>query len=166
MKYAMKGGALYRGEALTARIRGTASGPEKSIFSPDGQLLLRTTLRISDSSGEDARLRQYVLLDADGREAALGTPDYIKDGQSADRGLPAADRAWVAIGEEKYRLTMKNSQNYLLESQAGEAVVQVLHRGLAGGWDIDADDELGPGILCGIFVFCRYLEQENGLLDI
>lgn len=40
----------------------------------------------------------------------------------------------------------------------------IMRRGLCGGWLIDAFDDFSPEILCGIFVFCRYVEQENEFL--
>lgn len=61
----------------------------------------------------------------------------------------------------EYRLNMWNSQNYCLGKSAGEEAVRIFHRGLAGGWDIEAADEICPEIICGIFIFCRYIEQEN-----
>ena len=38
---------------------------------------------------------------------------------------------------------------------------RIMHRGLCGGWSIDADEAFSPGILCGLFAFCRYMEHEN-----
>ena len=64
-------------------------------------------------------------------------------------------------GQQSYALVMHNSQNYGLKDPTGCTVVQIMHRGLCGGWNIDTDEAFSSGILCGIFAFCRYMEQEN-----
>ncbi|MDE6589165.1 MAG: hypothetical protein K2K53_02205 [Oscillospiraceae bacterium] len=64
----------------------------------------------------------------------------------------------------EYLLVMRNSQNYILSAPNGQAAVQIVHRGLMGGWDIEAGGDLRPEELCGIFVLCRYIEQENELV--
>jgi len=56
---------------------------------------------------------------------------------------------------------MHSSRNYALKDSAGYSVVQIVRRGPAGGWDIEAVGELAPEILCGLFAFCGYMEQEN-----
>ena len=54
----------------------------------------------------------------------------------------------------------------ILPSSAGglglfQSVMQIFHRGIVGGWNIEAMDNFAPEIICGIFVFCKYIEQEN-----
>ena len=75
--------------------------------------------------------------------------------------MPRVDHAAVTIDGKPYALVMHNSQNYGLNDPSGYTVVQIMHRGLCGGWDIDADEAFSPGILCGLFAFCRYMEHEN-----
>jgi len=48
-----------------------------------------------------------------------------------------------------------------LKDAAGYTVVQIIHRGQCWGWNIDADEVFSPGILCGLFAFCRYMEHED-----
>ena len=36
-----------------------------------------------------------------------------------------------------------------------------MHRGIAGGWTLEDNCGFSPEMLCGIFIFCRYIEQEN-----
>lgn len=48
---------------------------------------------------------------------------------------------------------MKNSQ--------GNTVLQVMHTEISGGWTIDAPDNFSPEVITGLFIFCRYIEQEN-----
>lgn len=161
MKYTMMGGVLSLREAVAARITGVFTGPEKQIFSPEGTLLLR-----ADILGEDAR--QYRLLDARGNEIARARLADAEDEESAGFGwplqrMPRVDHARITLSKAEYCLTMKNSQNYVLEKPNGEAAATFFHRGLTGGWDIEAREALSPEILCGLFVFCRYMEQENEL---
>ena len=59
---------------------------------------------------------------------------------------------------------MQNSQNYTLRDRAGYIVVQIMHRGLTGGWNMEVDEDFTPEILSGLFAFCRYIEQENEFL--
>lgn len=159
MKYTLLGGILFLRDAVAARITGVFTGPEKQIFSSDGQLLLRTDIR-------DACPRQYRLLDARGNLIAHAEPDGEKNAAFGwpRQSLPRVEHARLMLREAEYRLTMRNSQNYVLERPNGEAAVTVFHRGLTGGWDIEAKDALSPEVLCGVFVFCRYLEQENEFL--
>lgn len=166
MKYTMMGGALSLRDAVAARITGVFTGPEKRILSPEGQLLLLADIQEED--GGEARARQYRLLDARGNLIAHAKPDAENEKSAAfgwpRQSLPWVDHARMALGEAEYRLTMKNSQNYVLEYPDGETAVTFFHRGLIGGWDIEAKDALSPEVLCGVFVFCRYLEQENEFL--
>lgn len=172
MKYTARGGALYLHEKMVMQIKGVFTGPEKHIYSPDGQLLLRTVIRTSDAPREktgDVRFRQYLLLDAEGEEVACARPEYAENEDPSVFGwpvcrMPRVDHAQVSMSGSEYCLTMKNSQNYLLEKRFGEAVMKLFHRGLVGGWDVEADDDLRPAIICGIFVLCRYIEQENEFL--
>ncbi|MBE6951540.1 MAG: hypothetical protein E7451_09425 [Ruminococcaceae bacterium] len=65
------------------------------------------------------------------------------------------------MGKEDYELTMHNTQSYSMRNQTGCVILQILHRGLTGGWQLRDDHGFAPEILCGIFAFCRYIEQEN-----
>lgn len=174
MRYIMRAGTLYSQNNMLANIKGALTGPEKKIFSADGRLLLQTNIRNLDTSAGktgDVRLRQYMLLDADGKEYAVARPDYAEGDDPAVTGwplcrMPKVDHAQVIMGGNEYRLNMWNSQNYCLEKSTGEKVVQIFHRGLTGGWELEAADEITPEVICGIFVFCRYIEQENEFLAV
>lgn len=172
MKYIMRAGALYNQNDMLAQIKGVLVGPEKRIFSADGTLLLQTNIRnLNDpmSKSGNVRFRQYVLTDIEGTECAVAKPDYAKDDDPEAVGwpvcrMPKVDHAQIQMRDNTYFLTMRNDQNYLLENAIGENVVQIFHRGLMGGWDIEANDDFSPEIICGIFVFCKYMEQENEFL--
>ncbi|QRV22121.1 hypothetical protein I6K70_12195 [Lacrimispora saccharolytica] len=78
--------------------------------------------------------------------------------------MPRVDSADLILQNLSAHLKMINSQNYLLSDGSGQGILSVMHRGGMGGWDLDSREEFSPEILCGIFVFCRYLEQENELI--
>ena len=171
MRYTLKAGMLYKEDRKEPLIRmtGVFSGPEKSIYLPGEEGILRTDIRrIQAPPGRrsDVRFREYVILAQDGRKIASGKPDYAEGDDPAVVGwpicrMPKVDHAAVTIDGKPYALVMHNSQNYGLKDPAGYTVVQIMHRGLCGGWNIDTDEAFSPGILCGIFAFCRYMEQEN-----
>lgn len=172
MNYTMKAGALYQGEKMLAQLKGSFNGPAKNIFLADGTLILRTDIRNLKVPAEEAgtiRRRRYIILDETGRECAVAKPDYA---EGADPGLvgwpicrmPRIDHAQLVYHNDKYILSMRNSQSYSLAELSGKIIVQIFHRGLIGGWDIQADDQFTPEMLCCIFVFCRYIERENEFL--
>ena len=65
---------------------------------------------------------------------------------------------------EEYLLTMHNSQNYSLINAHNSEVLRIMHKGIAGGWAVEDHSGFTPEIICGIFIFCRYIEQENEFL--
>jgi len=174
MKYTMKGGTLCLRETPVMQIKSVFTGPEKAVFSPDGQLLLRTSVRVLDVPREkmgDVRFRRYLLTDSQGREVACAAPDYAADEDPSVFGwpvyrMPRVDHARLSLNGTEYRLVMKDSRNYLLERCPGQAAAKLVHCGLVGGWDIEAEDGLPPELICGVFVLCRYIEQENEFLAV
>lgn len=173
MRYVMKAGILYRGpDRVLARLKGSFVGPEKRVYQNDGSMALRTSVCVQEHPGmqrADVRSRTYVMLDAEEKEIAVARPGYAEGDDPAVAGwpvcrLPRVDHAAVTIHGRKYLLTMQNSRNYTLRDRAGYIVVQIMHRGSTGGWDMDVDGDLAPEILCGLFAFCRYIEQENEFL--
>lgn len=173
MRYVMRSGVLYREpNCPLARLKGGFVGTEKQVYRNDGSLALKTFIRrieVPNAKQADVRSRAYVMLDAQDREIAVARPDYAEGDDPAVAGwpicrMPRADHAALELHGRKYTLVMHNCQNYILRDTTGTIVVQIMHRGLTGGWNVEADDSLAPEILCGLFVFCRYLEQENELL--
>lgn len=172
MNYTMKSGILYQGEKIMARLKSSVGGPEKSVFLADGTPILRTLIRNLNAPAEkagDVRFRQYVIFDEDGKECAVAKPDYAEGDDPEITGwpvcrLPKVDHAKFLYHGIEYTLSMKNSQNYSLKESSGKVVVEIFHRGLAGGWNIETGGFFTPEMLCGIFVFCRYMEHENEFL--
>lgn len=184
VKELLKAGIFFREGKAMARIRSSFSGPARCVLDMSGALLLRADIETTSGKQlcavEDAFAalhrvdgRRYCIYDAAGRPLIYGIPCYAPEEDPTGLGwpvyrLPRVDRAVICEGEgQAYCLLMKNSQNYLLEDADGNKLVQVLHRGLCGGWEIETVEAQRPipaEQLCGLFIFCRYLEQENEFL--
>lgn len=171
MEYIMKSGALCSGlaGAPLARITSSLSGPQKTILLQGEAPALTADIRFTDDAQNrrgDVRCSRYVLVDAQGQICASAQPGYAA-GEDPDVAgwplcrLPRVDHAQAVVLGERYTLTMHNSQNYSLKDADGREALRVMHRGLVGGWTIEDARGFSPEILCGLFVFCRYIEQEN-----
>ena len=123
-----------------------------------------------DASG-DARRHEYVLTDDHDRVVAVAHPGYA-EGEAPDAAgwpldrMPLVDHADAMIGGRPFDLVMHSSQYYTLNDKDGNEVTRVLHKGLSGGWTIDDSASFPPEVLCGLFVFCRYIEEENEFLTV
>ena len=181
MKYLMKSGVLSCGGKEQALVRGALMGPEKKIYAADGTFLMEAEIRDwsaagrkerggTPSAGEKTKIRRrYLLWDSEGKECAFAVPEYAAGEDPAVAGwprcrLPRIDRARLDALDQKYCLIMRDSGHYSLETEDGAVWIRVSHRGLDGGWDIEADGRFSPAFLCGVFIFCRYIEQENEFL--
>ena len=174
MRYIMKAGILYNDDALAvlARVKSSLVGPLKKIDDNKGQLLLEADIRCLDqikSSSGDVRNREYVLIDPEGKVVASARPGYAKGDEPDVVGwpicrMPRVDNAKLNINGTEYFLAMHNSQNYAVTDNKNLEVLRIMHKGIAGGWVVEDDGRFAPEILCGIFVFCRYIEHENEFL--
>ena len=168
MKYIMKAGTLYFNNIVSARIEGSFTGSEKKIYSANGSLIMHTdvaNLEVPPNETVNVCYRQYILFDSSGNKCAVANPDYAKgDAPTVVWPLcrmPRVDHAKVVFDKNEYLLVMQNNQNYLLSDKSRKSIIQIFHRGIVGGWNIEAMDDFAPEIICGIFVFCKYIEQEN-----
>ena len=152
-----------------AHIRGCLCGTEKQVFDRDNSLLLRTDIRLlgpDSQSMEAVPAREYVMYGPDGSEIALAKPRCSAgDAPSAASWpvcrMPRADEAVLTMEGREYTLVMENVQNYVLTDAWGQCTVRIIHRGMSGGWRLDVSQPLSAPFLCGLFIFCRYLEKEN-----
>jgi len=170
--YRMKSGALYQetGSKVLASIKSKFVNEEKSVLSadavPDLQLSIDhlTNPKLQNS---DVRLHAYEAKDMKGKIVMTGHPSYAKGEDPLEQGWPVnrtprVDTVSFVWKGQRYAITMVNNQNYRITSQdSNDGVMEILHKGLFGGWDIKADDRFTPESICSIFVFCRYLEMEN-----
>ena len=173
MRYFMKGGVLsLENRENLLKLKSLFSTSEKRMLLMNDELVAKTIIRYKEcktANDSDVRSHAYVMLDAQGREIAVAHPDYAKGEDPIEVGwpicrIPRVDHAFVDMDGTTYILNMLNSQNYQLMDEKEQRVVQIIHRGLCGGWIIDAIDSFSPAFLCGLFAFCRYIEQENELL--
>lgn len=175
MNYRLLSGVLYGGKdgVPLAKIHGSVCGPEKEITAADGKRLYTSEIRLLDApagrTGE-VSYHKYALTAADG-SCIEASPAYNPDFDAAADGwplcrLPRTDRAMLALGTALYTLVMQNTQNYILQNAAGAVVASIVHRGVTGGWDINAPASMSAGLVCGLYVFSRYLERENEFLTV
>lgn len=165
MNYIMKSGQLCSersGESL-AKIISSFSGPARRIRLSEADREYYTDIR-----RPDARSREYLFGDL--RNTVMtGSPGYAEGEDPLAAGwpicrLPRVDHAQIRIGGDEYHLEMHDSRNYSLRDKTGYVLLQIMHRGLSGGWLLYDDHGFAPEILCGLFAFCRYIEQENEFL--
>lgn len=173
MHYVIQTGVLFSKENKPlAQIKGAFSGQEKTICTLNGTMLMRTVIRTLPQKSEfngDVRNHEYVLESASGERIASANPDYALDADPSVTGwpvcrMPRVDHAAVFLHDEEYRLNFQNSQNYTLTDASERTALQIYHRGLMGGWNVEASEEFLPEEICGLFAFCRYLEQENEMM--
>ncbi len=174
MRYILKSGNLYKDKNLTVlvKMKSTLIGPLKKIQKSTGELLLEASIRYLDETKAytgDVRNREYTLIDHEGNLIASAFPKYAegenpdKDGLSIYR-MPRVDHAHITIGGTEYILIMHNSKHYTMKNLNNVEILRILHKGIAGGWILEDSYGFVPEVLCGLFAFCRYIEQENELL--
>lgn len=169
-KYLIKSGKLYEegSERVLAQLKPSLHGIEKQIISQDGTVLYTDIRSLSDGN---LTRRNYILYQTKDNLIASGRPEYAAGEDPADAGwpichVPRMDHASVLFKGQPYELVMQNSQNYQMTDPLGHIALQILHRGIAGGWRAEVKIQLEPGFLLAMFVFCRYLEQENEFITV
>ncbi len=166
MKYILKSSVLYREDTPAARIGRRLSTAERDIYVPEGMRIMHAHITDSAENTGDVRSRRYILEDLRDHTLIEAVPGYAREEDPEIYGwplshMPRCDHADLVITGRPYRLVMLNSQNYVLYGEDERAAVQIVHRGISGGWNIEADRLFSPALLCGLFVFCRYIESEN-----
>ena len=171
MKYKLMSGTLYSSDDQPlATISSEFCTQEKKISTADRKHNCRTCVVCSENDFSGAiNCRKYVCTDEKGSEIITAEPEYKEHEDPAEVGwpvnrMPVVNHALLKMSGTNYELVMENSGKYTLSAPNGKNVVSINHRGLKGGWNIDASLRFPPEILCGIFSFCRYIEQENEFL--
>ena len=176
MEYTMKSGVLLQEPSHTALagIKSVLTGSVKRIQKCADEWLLEAGIRYLDErnvhSG-DVRNKEYVLTDHRGSVVASAFPGYARGEEPDVAGwpihrMPKVDHAKVTIAGAEYMLTMCSGQKYTVKDAGGAEILRILHKGIAGGWNVEDDHGFAPEILCGIFVFSRYIEHENEFMII
>lgn len=171
MRYIMKSGILSipEGAKKLAQIKSTFGGAKKYISLYGSTTQYHANIDIMDTPSEksgDVRYRIYTLKNECNEVLMEAHPGYAKDDDPAVLGwpicrAPKVDHADVLIANSAYLLVMHNSQNYSLRNKDGSTVLQIIHKGISGGWTIKTVETFNALVLCGLFIFCRYIEQEN-----
>lgn len=171
MQYLMKSGELFLADSgkLLIQIKSSFLGVKKTIYKKDSGQSYQTDIMTTDiSNGKkgDVRYRTYIMTDSESVVLMEAHPAYAKEDDPDVVGwpicrVPKVDHADILICGTKYLLTMHNSQNYSLKDEQENTKLQIMHCGIAGGWTMDANECFSPEILGGLFIFCRYMEQEN-----
>lgn len=174
MTYLMKAGTLFEKETLRAqaRVKASWSGPEKKITDCSGSTLLEAGFLFPDGrylrSG-DVRDKEYVLTDPLGGTVASARPMYAEGSLPEEGGwplghVPAVDHAALRLDGAEYALRMEDGGHYAMYDEKGRQILEMTHKGLSSGWRIETGEKYPPEILCGIFVFFRYIEKENEIM--
>lgn len=170
MNYYIKSGVLYASDdnSVKARIKSAFSTLSSLITLPGSEATFKTSVSSSDPKSEDVRNLTYMMTDALERPLMVAAPDYAPEAlplasPAPLHRVPRVDHAAVSMNGEQYALTMLDSAHYTLKNARDKALMTLSHRGITGGWNISADSSLSPAVLCGLYNFCRYIEQENDL---
>ena len=174
MRYTVKSGVLYEEQSCQtlAKIKSSLTGPVKKIFRNSDEPVLKTDIRHLNTEkydSGDVRCREYILINREDEMIAAARPGYAEGNDPAVTGwpicrMPKVDHAQITIKGEIYYLTMHNSQNYALKDSKGHEILRIMHKGITGGWSVEDDQGFTPEILWGLFIFCRYIQQENEFL--
>lgn len=173
MLYIMKSGYLFSAKENkpVAQIKNALWSQEKTIQLLGQNASFKVTAE-STSPAErrgDVRQKRYFLYGQMDSPLLTGQPAYTAQDDPDVVGwpicrLPKADHAIIQMESETYHLNMINNQYYAMQDQNGYEVLQILHRGITGGWEIQADAQFAPEVISAIFLFSHYLEQENEFL--
>lgn len=173
MQYTIKSGVLYNEtQTALAKIKSALLGPQRKIFSITNETLLTADIRYLDeskASSGDVRNREYILTNTKNQLIGSAHPGYAEGDDPNVVGwpicrMPRVDHADLVMNGKEFLLTMHNSQNYSLMDIGSSEVLRIMHKGIAGGWSVEDCYGFAPEILCSIFIFCRYIEQENEFL--
>ena len=165
-RYTISSGVLTResdGKPLL-RIAGVGAKREKRICTMDGKILGSVVVRGNESGHVSER--EYLLLDTLGKTCAVVRPAYAAGEDPNEAGwpvhrAPTVDRAEVLINGEACELVMHDTYCYTLTKRHRQGQARLRHKGLCGGWLVEAEQDFTPKMLSAFYVFCRYMEQEN-----
>jgi hypothetical protein len=168
--YTLKSGILYQepDKEELVNIKSSLCGPGKKIYRGETDLLLTTDIHYPENKrcDGDVRNKEYTLTSSDGSIVGVARPDYSDEDNPDVAGwpichMPKVDRASVTVNGTHFIMLMHNNRSYGMQNDCGQEVVQIRHNGIAGGWSIEDGNEFAPEVVCGLFVFCRYIEKEN-----
>ncbi|MCD7845574.1 MAG: hypothetical protein LUG57_06965 [Oscillospiraceae bacterium] len=170
MLYVMKSNVLYgeRGQKPLGKIKDALFGPRKTVSRPDSAVTLKADILQEEqtpSQRRDVREMKYVLTDDSGQALASAVPGYSQREDPSVMGWPAfrgpeVDHAAILVGDKRYLLTRQGADDYLLTDERG-AVLRAQRKSMSSAWNIESDAGFPAEIICGLYIFCRYIEHEN-----
>lgn len=152
-----------------ACIHSTLDGQRKEILPSQGEEAPYQTRVCRDEAGANGH--RYELCAPSGQLVALGLPGYADGEDPAVYGrpvnrMPRAQHIRVQLGARRCLLCQQDCCHYRLRAQDGQTLLTISHRGLAGGWDLSCREPFPPAVLCGLLVFCLYLDRENEFIAV
>ncbi len=164
MYYRIQDGVLRKddmtssGEIL-ASIQLPAFYTRKTILNSHRQPQLIANMEsIPDSSSKKCR-----LLEPDGHPILTGITQCTDNPSAPSENLQIF--CWNLITfqyqRQQLKLFMADSQNFFVEDPNGHTILTFTHRGIPGGWLVNAEVCFDPFIILGLFLFTRYLDKEN-----
>lgn len=170
MRYVMKSNVLYQesGREPLGKIKNALFGPKKTVSTSASPAVLKADiLQVEQAASErrDVRELKYVLTDGRGEAIASAVPGYSQREDPSVAGWPAfrapeVDHAVIQMGDSRYLLTRRGANDYLLTDE-GDAVLQAKRQSMSSAWSIESDAGFPAELICGLYIFCRYIEHEN-----
>lgn len=159
MRYTLKSGILFtENQQPVARISTESIGSVRTIALAQTGAVFCTRIQnhaLGTEKSAAAQFHEYLLEDDSGKILLRAQPVFLP------KAAPSRiDHAQLHLYGAAFRLVMADRQHYYLEDSSGRRPWQLVHRGLVGGWCMDTRLPCSAQILCGLFLFCRYLEQE------
>lgn len=166
----MKSNMLYQesGQKPIGKIKDALFGPRKTVSMPDSAVKLKADILQEErtaSRRRDVREMKYVLTDDRGKALASAVPGYSVQEDPSVMGWPAfrapeVDHAAILVGDRSYLLTRRGADDYLLTAE-NETVLYARRNSMSITWSIESDADFSAEIICGLYIFCRYIEHEN-----
>lgn len=170
MRYVMRSNVLYQesGQEPLGKIKNALFGPRKTVSAPGLDAALKADILQEEGTAlaqRDVRSLKYVLTDEGGQTIASAVPGYSPREDPSEMGWPAfrapeVDHASVLVGDRSYLLTRRGANNYLITDE-NAAVLRARRKSMSSAWSIESDAGFPAEIICGLYIFCRYIEHEN-----
>lgn len=151
-------------------------GPKYIIKNPQGVTVAYTDICMRNLQNPDSTLlnTEYVLASTLNKEQlAIGFPAY---NENVDASIlknlyiksPLTDRMTVHIQgvDEKLFLRMDIRNGHVMISEIDKNFQGDVHRLRSGVFSVDLRISDDPVLLCGIFLFTRYLLNENKSIEV
>ncbi len=174
MHLTLKSGFLYAGsEQEKTQLASIKShgilGPCKLILSPDGRTMLHTDIEtVPAAQSGDAFFHRYLLCRGQDT-VATGIPQYAQGEDPAVYGwpmcrAPKVDKVRLTSIWGEYELFLHSCKDYEVRAQTDSLLAIISHKGLFDGWQLEVYHDVDFYFLCGLFVFCGYMDQENDFI--